>query len=151
MEFAAIKEKARDLFLEAGFIGYIKSEEEYEQALALMDELIEDYDNQRSLIEVLSVTIERWENTSQEFVEFNRRINDLDDGVSVLKVLMEQHGLGIADLPEIGSKSLVSRIMNNERRLTRNHIEALSKRFGVSPALFRAFWKLRPIPYLCSS
>jgi len=136
MEFAAIKEKARDLFLEAGFIGYIKNEEEYEQALALMDELIEDYDNQRSLIEVLSVTIERWENTSPEFVEFNRRINDLDDGVSVLKVLMEQHGLGIADLPEIGSKSLVSRIMNNKRRLTRNHIEALSKRFGVSPALF---------------
>ena len=136
MEFAAIKEKARDLFLEAGFIGYIKNEEEYERALALMDELIEDYDNQRSLIEVLSVTIERWENTSPEFVEFNRRINDLDDGVSVLKVLMEQHGLGIADLPEIGSKSLVSRIMNNERRLTRNHIEALSKRFGVSPALF---------------
>jgi HTH-type transcriptional regulator/antitoxin HigA len=136
MEFAAIKEKARDLFLEAGFIGYIKNEEEYEQALALMDELIEDYDNQRSLIEVLSVTIERWENTSPEFVEFNRRINDLDGGVAVLKVLMEQHGLGIADLPEIGSKSLVSRIMNNKRRLTRNHIEALSKRFGVSPALF---------------
>jgi len=136
MEFAAIKEKARDLFLEAGFIGYIKNEEEYEQALALMDELIEDYDNQRSLIEVLSVTIERWENTSREFVEFNRRIGELDGGVSVLKVLMEQHGLGIADLPEIGSKSLVSRIMNNKRRLTRNHIEALSKRFGVSPALF---------------
>ncbi len=136
MGFAAIKEKARDLFLEADFIGHIKSEEEYEQALALMDELIEDYDNQRLLIEVLSVAIERWENTSHEFVEFNRRISDLEGGVSVLKVLMEQHGLGVADLPEIGSKSLVSKILNNERSLTRNHIETLSKRFGVSPALF---------------
>ena len=93
-------------------------------------------DNQRSLIEVLSVAIARWEDTSQEFVEFNQRISELDGGVSVLKVLMEQHGLGVADLPEIGSKSLVSKIMNNERSLTRSHIEALSKRFGVSPALF---------------
>lgn len=136
MGFVAIKDKARDLFLEAGFISHINSEEEYGQALALMDELIEDYDNQRSLIEVLSVAIARWEDTSQEFVEFNQRISELDGGVSVLKVLMEQHGLGVADLPEIGSKSLVSKIMNNERSLTRNHIEALSKRFGVSPALF---------------
>ncbi len=136
MGFVAIKDKARDLFLEAGFISHINSEEEYGQALALMDELIEDYDNQRSLIEVLSVSIARWEDTSQEFVEFNQRISELDGGVSVLKVLMEQHGLGVADLPEIGSKSLVSKIMNNERSLTRNHIEALSKRFGVSPALF---------------
>ncbi|OGQ95801.1 MAG: transcriptional regulator [Deltaproteobacteria bacterium RIFOXYD12_FULL_57_12] len=136
MGFAAIKEKARDLFREADFIGHIKNEEEYGQALALMDELIEDYDNQRLLIEVLSVAIERWENTSQEFVAFNRRISDLDGGVSVLKVLMEQHGLGVADLPEIGSKSLVSKILNNERNLTRKHIESLSNRFGVSPALF---------------
>ncbi len=136
MGFVAIKDKARDLFLEAGFISHINSEEEYGQALALMGELIEDYDNQRSLIEVLSVSIARWEDTSQEFVEFNQRISELDGGVSVLKVLMEQHGLGVADLPEIGSKSLVSKIMNNERSLTRNHIEALSKRFGVSPALF---------------
>ena len=136
MEFAAIKEKARDLFFEASFIGHITNEEEYDQALALMDELIEDYDNQRLLIEVLSVAIERWENTSQEFAEFNRRISDLQGGAAVLKVLMEQHGLGVADLPEIGSKSLVSKILNNERSLTRNHIAALSKRFGVSPALF---------------
>lgn len=136
MGFAAIKDKARDLFLEAGFISYIQSEEEYGQALALMDELIEDYDNQHSLIEVLSVAIARWEDTSQEFVEFNQRVSELDGGVAVLKVLMEQHGLGVADLPEIGSKSLVSKIMNNERSLTRNHIKALSKRFGVSPALF---------------
>ena len=41
-------------------------------------------------------------------------------------ILMEQYGLGVADFPEIGSKSLISKIMNNERSLTRNHIKALS-------------------------
>ena len=136
MRFTAIKDKARDLFLEASFINHIGTNEEYGQALDLMDDLIEDYDNNRALIEVLSVAIARWEDTSGEFVEFNKRINEMDGGVAVLKVLMEQHGLGVAELPEIGSKSLVSKIMNNQRRLTRDHIKALSNRFGVSPSLF---------------
>lgn len=56
--------------------------------------------------------------------------------VAALKVIMEQYKLGVAGLPEIGSKSLVSRILRGERRLTRNHIEALSRRFNLSPALF---------------
>ena len=49
---------------------------------------------------------------------------------------MEQYDLGVADFPEIGSKSLVSRIINRKRKLTLNHIHALSKRFGIDPALF---------------
>ena len=56
--------------------------------------------------------------------------------VEVLKVLMEDHGLGQGDLPEIGSQSLVSKILSNERQLTKEHIEKLSKRFHVSPAVF---------------
>ena len=59
MEFAAIKEKARALFEEpASFISQISNEDEYRQALALMDELMEDYDNQKLLIDVLCVSIE---------------------------------------------------------------------------------------------
>jgi len=56
--------------------------------------------------------------------------------VEMLKFLMKQHGLGQNDLPEIGSQSLVSKILNGERQLTLVHIRALSKRFGVSPAVF---------------
>ncbi len=114
----------------------ISNEADYAQALALMDELIEDYDNQKPLIDMLSASIARWEDKSPEFKSFNERIEKLDSGVATLKVIMEQHKLGVADLPEIGSKSLVSRIINGERRLTRNHIEALSKRFNINPALF---------------
>ena len=135
MGFEQIKLKANELFSEATYIIEIKNDKEYQQALALMDELIEDYDNQRPLIELLSASIERWENTAEEFDEFNKRISKLDD-VATLKLIMEQHGLGIADLPEVGSKTLISKILNHKRNLTRNHIEALSKRFGLSPALF---------------
>ncbi len=137
MRFAAIKTKARDLFSEATFISHIDSDADYQQALALMDELIEDYDANEPLIGILSASIGEWENTADELAEFNARISNLDAGVATLKVLMEQHHLGVADLPEIGSKSLVSKILNNRgRTLTKAHISALSKRFGVSPALF---------------
>ena len=136
MGFAAIKEQAFELFNQAPFISYITNEADYAQALALMDELIEDYDNQKPLIDMLSASIARWEDKSPEFKSFNDRIEKLDSGVATLKVIMEQHELGVADLPEIGSKSLVSRILNGERRLTRNHIEALSRRFNINPALF---------------
>jgi HTH-type transcriptional regulator/antitoxin HigA len=135
MGFEQIKLKADALFSEASFITDIQTDAEYQNALALMNELIEDYDKQRPLIEILSTSIERWENTTDEFSEFNQRIKALD-GVATLKLLMEQHKLGIANVPEIGSNTLVSKVLNGKRNLTRNHIEALSKRFGVSPALF---------------
>lgn len=136
MAFTAIKKKAQALFKEASFISQIRNEDDYERALALMDDLVEDYENQKQLIEVLSVSIEHWENSSDQLSMFNEKVASLNGGLSTLKVLMEQHGLGVADIPEIGSKSLLSRILSGHRSLTRKHIETLSERFGVSPALF---------------
>ena len=129
-------EEARALFEKAGYIGQIRNQEEYEKALALMDELIEDHDRNRPLIEVLSASIDRWEASADEFAEFNREVEAMDDGVTALRLLMDQHGLTGSDLPELGSKSLVSKILNGERSLTRRHIEALSRRFGISPTVF---------------
>jgi HTH-type transcriptional regulator/antitoxin HigA len=115
---------------------YIADEADYADALALMDELVEDYDANRPLIDILAHSIERWEDEAVEFADFNARVATLND-VDVLRLLMEQHGLGVADLPEIGSRSLVSKILNGRgRNLTKDHINALSKRFAISPALF---------------
>ncbi len=136
MGFAILKQKAHSLFSEAGFITHIKNKKDYETALALMDDLIEDYNYNRGLIELLSMSIERWEEASKTFKDFNISIEALDSGRALLMILMQQHKLGVADLPEIGSKSLVSKILNNKRRLTIDHIQALSKRFDIDPALF---------------
>ncbi len=137
MSYAALKKTAQRLNEQASFVVKITNEDEYEQALALIDEAIEDYDNNPVLIELLSSSISRWESSSPEFAEFNNRINAGDPAVSALRVLMDQHQLGVADLPEIGSKSLVSKILNERgRQLTRRHIDALSQRFKISPALF---------------
>lgn len=55
----------------------------------------------------------------------------------VLRFLMEQHGLSQCDLAkELGGQPVVSQILRGKRRLTREHIERLSKRFGVTPATF---------------
>ena len=136
MDISVIKERARALLEGASFIGHISDDADYSQALALMDQLVDDYDANRILIEILSNSIERWERESPAFESFDAKVAQMN-GVDVLKLLMEQHHLGVADLPEIGSKSLVSKILNGRgRNLTKDHIDALSKRFLVSPAIF---------------
>ena len=57
--------------------------------------------------------------------------------IAVLLLLMDQHNLTGTDFPEIGDKSLVSRILNGKgRNLTKTHITKLSERFSINPALF---------------
>ena len=135
--FNQLKSTALELFSMAGFVSHIKSEAEYHQALALMDELIEEYDMYKPLIEVLSVSIERWEDEADEFAGFNERIANADDGVATLRTVMDQYQIKADDLKDvIGSKSLVSMILSGSRKLTKEHVQALSNRFSISPALF---------------
>ena len=50
----------------------------------------------------------------------------------VLRFLIEQHDLA----KELGGQPVVSQILRGKRKLTREHIERLSKRFGVTAATF---------------
>jgi len=62
---------------------------------------------------------------------------DLADDVATLKFFMVNHNLNTSDFDkEIGKKSFVSMILNGKRNLTKDHIQKLSQRFCVSPALF---------------
>ncbi|HXU35092.1 MAG TPA: helix-turn-helix domain-containing protein [Blastocatellia bacterium] len=55
----------------------------------------------------------------------------------VLAFLMEQHDLSQYDVAkELGGQPVVSQVLRGKRKLTREHIERLSKRFGVTPATF---------------
>jgi HTH-type transcriptional regulator/antitoxin HigA len=57
--------------------------------------------------------------------------------VEVLVHLMEANNLKQKDLaPLFGSESVVSEVLRGKRELNKHHIERLSKRFGVSPAVF---------------
>ena len=137
MNIENVKSQAANLFEQAGFIAYIVNQADYDAALLLMDDLIEDYDQQRPLIEVLSVSIERWESQAEEFKAFDAAVEAMESGVAMLSVLMDQHGLNTTDFKdEIGGKSMVSMILNGTRQLNLGHIRKLSERFGVPAQLF---------------
>ena len=56
--------------------------------------------------------------------------------LAVIRLLMDQYSLGTNNLPEIGSKSMVSRVLSGERGLNKNHIKALTERFNIDSGLF---------------
>ena len=57
----------------------------------------------------------------------------------MLRFFMEQHDLNQYDLAkDLGGQPVVSDVLRGKRRLSREHIERLSRRFGVAPATFYA-------------
>ena len=137
MSYAALKEESVHLFNEYPFLTSIRDEQGYEQVLELVEELLEDDIKYEVLINLLTDTIEKWESQSEIFEGFNQRQKDMDQGVTALKVIMDQYQLGTDDFhDEIGKKSYVSQIINGKRNLTLNHIRNLSHRFNVSTSLF---------------
>lgn len=115
----------------ANYLHVPHSEMEYEQQLQLVDELMALSSRNKKTTELLTLiasNIEKYENKLYPKAAISSN--------EMLKFLMEQHDLTQADLPEIGSQSLVSKILHGERQLTAEHINKLSRRFKVSPAVF---------------
>ena len=129
-------EATRQLVAAVPFLGDSASESDYREALALVDNLIEN-DDENPLIDFLASKIANYEDNSERFAEFNKAVAEMPVGVALLRTLIDQHKLSYADLKEeIGSKSLVSQILSGQRSLTIAHIKALSARFGVKPEWF---------------
>lgn len=115
----------------------IKDRKEYALALELMGELIKNYDPNLVIIEALSNSIKRYEDSATELNAFNKRQEKIDPVISALKVLMEQHSLDTTNFDnEIGSSGIVSEVLAGKHTLSREHIAKLSRRFGISPAVF---------------
>jgi len=124
--------------LGAHFIHHIDSPEDYQQALKVIDELTDGQELtsvESNLLEILCDTVERYESKAPEFSAFNARIEGLSE-VDVLKALMLQNKLTGAELPEIGDKSVVSRILSGQRRLTIEMVSRLAARFNLEPGIF---------------
>lgn len=111
----------------------IKTEQDYQRAVALLDELLDEVgENERhplfGFLEVLGTLIESYES--------DRVTMRGATGSEVLKSLMDEHGLTQSDLPEVGSQGVVSEILHGRRELNTRQIKAISRRFGVSPVVF---------------
>ncbi len=120
---------------------YITDEQHYQETLdaveALMIEVGEDPKNPlNAVIEMLGHAVAGYENQDKELVKFERDSSNTATDVAMLRLLMEQYELKTTDLPEIGTKSMVSRVLRGERELNKKHIMALAKRFTIEPGLF---------------
>lgn len=57
--------------------------------------------------------------------------------IEVLRFLLQHNGLSQRDITaDLGSESTVSLVLSGKRRLNREHIARLSRRFHVSPSVF---------------
>jgi HTH-type transcriptional regulator / antitoxin HigA len=118
--------------LEVGAPTPITSERQHQEYLAVLDQLaVKDHPTsaEEKYAEILMTLIEAYE-------EEHHPIPDASP-VEVLRALMEANGLRQKDLaPIFGSEGIVSEILHKKRNLNKTHIEKLSKRFHVSPAVF---------------
>lgn len=118
--------------IERGAPHLIRSEEQlaaYTKALFQLTAEPRPTRAQVEAIELLTVLIERYEETNYALPKASP--------ADVLRFLLSQHGLRQRDLADdLGGESVVSEVLSGKRRLNAAHIEQLSKRFHVSPAVF---------------
>ena len=103
--------------------------ERYTQELFALTALPDPDPVQEEAIALLTLLIERYEAERYPVPDANP--------TDVLRFLLEQNRLSQRDIvPELGSESNVSLVLAGKRRLTREHIARLSRRFHVSPSVF---------------
>jgi HTH-type transcriptional regulator/antitoxin HigA len=110
----------------------IASERQHREYLSVLDKLASKEnptDEEEKYAEVLMALIEAYE-------EEHHSVPDASP-VDVLRTLMDANDLRQKDLAFIfGSESIVSEVLHRKRGLNKAHIEKLSKRFNISPAVF---------------
>jgi HTH-type transcriptional regulator/antitoxin HigA len=111
----------------------IRNEAEYDLAIerlnALLDEVGTDEEHPLyELLDTLGAVVHTYEEKYYPLPDC--------DGLEMLAFLMEEHLLEASDLPEIGSAELVEEILAGKQPLTVEHLQALSNKFNVSPAVF---------------
>jgi len=110
----------------------IRSERQHEQYLSVLDRLASKENptgDEEKYAEVLLTLIEAYEEEHHSIPEASP--------LEILRALMDGNDLRQKDLVSIfGTESIVSEVLHKKRGLNKTHIEKLSKRFNVSPAVF---------------
>jgi HTH-type transcriptional regulator/antitoxin HigA len=137
----AIVEAYQDFMAAALPLINIETEVQYEETLETLESVLESAEDTlddplNPLIDMLSQAIERYESRNESVVAFDEGAESLPVDVALLRTLMRQHRLTGSDLPEIGDKTMVSKVLKGKRILSRQAIEKLSERFGLRPAMF---------------
>ncbi|WBA79639.1 hypothetical protein [Endozoicomonas sp. GU-1] len=122
----------------APFLEGINNENEYQQALDVTELLYRTIgdnpnDPRNLLLDMIAQKIERYEYQTDPVLS---QWDQQDGAIALIKVLMRQHGLTQAELPEIGSQGVVSEVLNSKRPLNLRQIQSLAERFDLPVTLF---------------
>lgn len=127
--------------LRGEYVHGIKSEADYSRATLLLDELTDGHElnkyEEQMLIE-LEDAILAYERDSEQFKDFNALFKARTSPVQLIKHLMETLGLTGSDLPEIGDKTVVSKVLNGDRPISHKMAYSLAERFHMDPKAFIA-------------
>ncbi|MBB3331528.1 HTH-type transcriptional regulator/antitoxin HigA [Halomonas campaniensis] len=110
-----------------------ESEHDYDALVAGLDELLElvGDDEEHPLASLAS----HMGDLIEEYDDAHRPMPEVR-GADMLRHLMQWHGLDQSSLPEVGTQSVISEILNGKRRLNVRQIKALTQRFGLPADLF---------------
>jgi HTH-type transcriptional regulator/antitoxin HigA len=133
-EYQAFMSVARPLVNITNDADYHAALEALEETLESASDSIDDPFN--PLIDMLSHAIEKYESQDDELNAFISEAENIPVDIALVRTLMRQHKLTGNDLPEIGDKTMVSKVLNEKRSLTRSAIEKLCARFGLRPSQF---------------
>ena len=105
------------------------TEEAYRRLRGVLDRLTEEVGENEghplaSLMETVGALVEVYESEYEGAPS--------GEPTETLEYLMQEHGLGQGDLPELGGQGAVCEILAGKRGLSLRQIRALAKRFSVS-------------------
>tara|TARA_R110002050_G_scaffold493_1_gene3201 strand:- start:213 stop:569 length:357 start_codon:yes stop_codon:yes gene_type:complete len=108
----------------------IKSEEEYQKVISRIDELIDSDPNtpEGEELDLLALLVQNYEETNFPHPD--------PDPIEVIKYYIEVRGMKYKDLIGIiGDKTLVSRVINKERKLNMRMIKSLHDKMNIPYSL----------------
>jgi HTH-type transcriptional regulator/antitoxin HigA len=118
----------------------IKSEQDYESAISLLEKIGDnpDFEKDENLINGFEVL--------EKLIEIYERENfPIENGnpIEIIKLKMAYMDLAQKDLiPFIGSKGVVSEVMNKKRRLSKSMIRNLSEYLNISQEILNTEYQL---------
>ncbi|MDU9035291.1 helix-turn-helix domain-containing protein [Pseudomonas corrugata] len=125
--------------LRGEFVHGIKTPADYERATGLLDELTDGRElskvEEKILVE-LEDEILAYQRDSDQFREATAAFEATCTPVQLIRDLMETLGLTGSDLPEIGDKTAVSKVLSGDRPISHKMAYALAQRFAMEPGAF---------------
>jgi HTH-type transcriptional regulator/antitoxin HigA len=112
----------------------IKDDHGLDDAIDMIDRLValrRRSKGQEDYLATLSLLVEKYEED-----HYNTALASFTP-LELLRYLVEENGMTASDLGRVvGQRQLGSKLLNNERQLSKAHVSALAKHFSVDPGLF---------------